>query len=39
MTEEESLDQLKSAILEGKAHKAIELVNKSIKLEIPVKEI
>ena len=39
MKQEESLEQLKSAILEGDPNKAIELVNKSIKMGIPVKEI
>jgi dimethylamine corrinoid protein len=39
MNEEESLDQLKNAILEGNPNKAIESVKKSIKIGIPVKEI
>lgn len=39
MNEEESLEQLKNAILEGNPNKAIEFVEKSIKIGIPVKEI
>ena len=39
MNEGESLEELKSAILKGDPNKAIELVNKSIKMGIPVKEI
>ncbi|MFX0018193.1 MAG: B12-binding domain-containing protein [Promethearchaeota archaeon] len=39
MTEEESLEKLKKAILEGDSLKAIDWVNKSINTGIPVKEI
>jgi methanogenic corrinoid protein MtbC1 len=39
MKEEESLEKLKSAIVEGDPNKAIELVNESIKMGIQVKEI
>jgi len=39
MREEESLEKLKSAILVGDPHKAIDLVNKSIKMGMQVKEI
>ncbi|MFX0059027.1 MAG: B12-binding domain-containing protein [Candidatus Hodarchaeota archaeon] len=39
MKQEESLEKLKSAILEGNPNKAIELVNNSIKMGIEVKEI
>jgi len=39
MKEEELLEELKSAILKGDPHKAIDLVNKSIKMGIKVKEI
>ncbi|MFX1495811.1 MAG: B12-binding domain-containing protein, partial [Promethearchaeota archaeon] len=39
MKEEESLEKLKSAILEGDSLKAIDWVNKSIKMGIPVKKI
>jgi dimethylamine corrinoid protein len=37
--EEELLVKLKSAILKGEPNNAIELVNKSINMGIPVKEI
>jgi methylmalonyl-CoA mutase cobalamin-binding domain/chain len=37
--EEELLEKLKSAILKGEPNNAIELVNKSINMGIPVKEI
>ncbi|MFX1357056.1 MAG: B12-binding domain-containing protein [Promethearchaeota archaeon] len=39
MKEEESLEKLKSAILEGNPKKAIDLVNNSIKMGISAKEI
>ncbi len=39
MKEEESLEKLKSAILEGEPLKAIDLVNESIKMGIQIKEI
>jgi methylmalonyl-CoA mutase cobalamin-binding domain/chain len=39
MKQEELLEELKSAILKGDPNKAIELVNISIKMGIPVKEI
>ena len=39
MTEEESLEKLKSAILKGNPHEAIDLVNKLIKMGIKTKEI
>jgi methanogenic corrinoid protein MtbC1 len=39
MKEEESLEKLKKAILEGDSLKTIDWVNKSIKLGIPAKEI
>lgn len=39
MKEEESLEKLKDAILEGDSNKAIELVNESIKMGIKAKEI
>ncbi|MFW9952729.1 MAG: B12-binding domain-containing protein, partial [Candidatus Thorarchaeota archaeon] len=39
MTEEESLEKLKSAILKGDSNKAIELVNESLKMGINAKEI
>ncbi|MFW9900867.1 MAG: B12-binding domain-containing protein [Candidatus Thorarchaeota archaeon] len=39
MKEEESLEKLKSAILKGDPDKAIDLVNKLIKMGINVKEI
>ncbi len=39
MKEEELLEKLKSAIVEGDPHKAIELMNDSIKLGLNAKEI
>ena len=39
MKEEESIEKLKSAILEGDPNKAIEMINEAIKMGIQVKEI
>ena len=39
MKEEESLEQLKSAIVEGDPHKAIDLMKKAMKLGLSAKEI
>ncbi len=39
MKEEESLEKLKSAILKGDPHEAVDLVNRSIKMGVEVKEI
>ncbi|MFX0070789.1 MAG: B12-binding domain-containing protein [Candidatus Hermodarchaeota archaeon] len=39
MTEEESLNELKNAIVEGDPQKAVELINKAIEMGIQVKEI